>query len=256
MSNLLRSTDSNVTINPDGSLTINTQPIGSLPAATSIADTDVLHVEQGSTDRNITRAVLLNGLDVAGTTALSSLPSSGNLLFLTSAGALALLPVGLLPTGSGSGGTAATAPGQVGSLAAGTPTSTTIPIGYTAAAGTAPIAYAAWTAPHGSTTWTANAASFGATGGTLTGLTAATNYDIRIVATNSAGSSTTTLTAGITTATASAEAGAAALTMTGATYGFKSGTSGAKMLTAGSAAGTVTLPSSGQFFAKVGGVMT
>ncbi len=92
------------------------------------------------------------------------------------------------------------APGQVTNLAAGTPTATTIPVTYTApAVGTTPITYVGWTSPHGAGMWTQNAATLTSSGGTLTGLSPQTNYDLRIVATNVYGSSTTDLTTGVTT---------------------------------------------------------
>lgn len=95
-----------------------------------------------------------------------------------------------------------TSPGQVGSIAAGTVTASTIPLTYTAASGTAPISYLGYTSQHASGSWTANGGTFSATGGTFSGLSAGANYDLRIVATNSAGSSTTDLTAGVTTTVA------------------------------------------------------
>ena len=102
-----------------------------------------------------------------------------------------------------SGSSTATAPSQVGSLAAGTPTSTTVPLTWSAATGTAPITYTVQQSPHGANSYSTSAGSFGATGGTVTGLTASTSYDFQVVATNSAGSSTTTLTTGISSAVSS-----------------------------------------------------
>lgn len=96
-------------------------------------------------------------------------------------------------------------PGPVVGLAAGTPTSTTIPLTYTApTTGTAPISYSAFYRAHGATAWLPASGTFGATGGTITGLTAATSYDARITATNGYGSSNTDLTLGILTAAAPA----------------------------------------------------
>lgn len=94
-----------------------------------------------------------------------------------------------------------TQPGQVGSLAVGTVTASAIPVTYVAASGTAPITYIGYISLHAAGVWTRNSGTFSATGGMFTGLSAGTSYDLRIVATNSAGSSTTDLTAGITTAT-------------------------------------------------------
>jgi hypothetical protein len=85
-------------------------------------------------------------------------------------------------------------------LAAGTPTSTTIPVTYTAASGTAPITYTGQTRVHGSGSgYTSNGGTFTSTGGMFTGLTASTSYDLQITASNAAGSSTTVLVAGVGT---------------------------------------------------------
>ena len=92
----------------------------------------------------------------------------------------------------------------VRNFAAGTPTSTTIPLSYGASSGTAPISYAGFTSPHGAASYAQNAGSFGATGGTLVGLSANTTYDVRVIATNQFGSSTTDLLTGITTLAAPA----------------------------------------------------
>lgn len=94
-------------------------------------------------------------------------------------------------------------PSQVSNLATGTPTASAIPISYTAATGDAPITYVAQT-QIGSAGWVTNGGAFGSTGGTLTGLTASTAYGVRVVATNSAGSSTTTVSGTVTTAAAPA----------------------------------------------------
>lgn len=92
---------------------------------------------------------------------------------------------------TGSTTSASVAPGNVTSLAAGTPTSSTIPVTYTApSTGTAPITYAGQTSLDNST-WTANSGTFTATGGSFTGLAASTPYYVRIIATNAFGSSTT-----------------------------------------------------------------
>ena len=199
----------------------DTASIGDLGLATAVSDTDQLHLLQGgSTDRRVTRATLLGGTDVGAATVLSALPSAGNLLFLTAAGALALLPVGLLPSSSsgstgssGSSGTTAVAPGQVGSLAAGVPTSMTVPLTWTApTTGTGPFTYAVQVSPHGAGTWSAASGTFGATGGIVTGLAAATNFDYRTIVSGSGGTSTTSLTTGVSTAAASSGSSYPALT--------------------------------------------
>ena len=100
-------------------------------------------------------------------------------------------PLGTAPTIS---------PSQVGNLTLNSITSSGFRAGYTAAVGTAPITYAGQTSPHGGGTWTANSGTFGATGGNFVGLSASANYDVRIIATNAAGSSTTSYLAGVTTA--------------------------------------------------------
>jgi hypothetical protein len=95
-----------------------------------------------------------------------------------------------------------TPPSQVGSFAPGTPAATTIPVSYTAATGTATITYAGYVSAHGANSWTLNGGTFTATGGTFTGLSPSTNYDLRIVATNGAGSSTTDYLTGASTSAA------------------------------------------------------
>ena len=95
-------------------------------------------------------------------------------------------------------------PGQVGSLTAGTPTDTLVPVSYTPpATGTQTITYAGATrTPPGSGLFASNAGSFGASGGTFVGLVASTSYDLRITATNAAGSSSTFTASPVTTAVA------------------------------------------------------
>jgi hypothetical protein len=96
---------------------------------------------------------------------------------------------------------AGTAPGNVTGFQLGVVSTTTIAVSYAAASGSPTITYAGWTSLHGANSWTLNGGSFGATGGNFTGLTPSTNYDLRIVATNSFGSSSTDFTTGYTTAT-------------------------------------------------------
>ena len=104
---------------------------------------------------------------------------------------------------------AAAAPSQVGNLAAGSPTAFTIPVTFSAATGTAPVTYVGHVSPHNANTWTQNSGVFGATGGAFLGLSPATSYDLRIVTTNAAGSSTTDLLAGTVTGAAPSFTGAA-----------------------------------------------
>lgn len=105
-------------------------------------------------------------------------------------------PINVTPVPSG------VAPGQVGTIVPGTPGTTTLPVSYAApSAGTAPITYTGYHALHGSGTWSANSGTFTSTGGTFIGLMGGTNYDLRIVATNSLGSSTRDYLVGDTTAT-------------------------------------------------------
>ena len=92
------------------------------------------------------------------------------------------------------------ASGQVSALTPQAPTAMTIPVTYTApTTGTAPISYAGQTSPHGTGTWSANTGTFTATGGTFVGLMGGTNYDLRVVATNLYGSSTTDYLVGVAT---------------------------------------------------------
>lgn len=107
------------------------------------------------------------------------------------------VPMGTIaPTG--------TTPGQVSNLIVGTATSTTLPITFSAVTGTAPIAYSGFISIHSTGTWSQNSGSFGTTGGTFVGLSPSTSYDLRIVATNVYGSSTTDLSTGTSTSSIAA----------------------------------------------------
>lgn len=196
-----------------GAYLLASEVAGAAPATTTIAQTDaitdltadfLIPVDNGSQNgAHLTRAQLIalelandGSVDITQTTALTSWPSDGQVLILTG-GAFKLIAPSLVPasgSGSNGGGSTATAPSQVGSLTATTTTSTTIAVTYTAATGTAPITYTGWSSPHGANSYTQNGGTFSATGGTFTGLTASTAYDLQIRATNSAGTSTTTLT--------------------------------------------------------------
>ena len=91
------------------------------------------------------------------------------------------------------------APSQVINLVVSGATQTTLAITFSASAGAAPITYSGFVSVHGSGTWSQNSGSIGATGGTLSGLSPNTSYDLRIVATNAYGSSTTDLLTGTVT---------------------------------------------------------
>jgi hypothetical protein len=102
--------------------------------------------------------------------------------------------------------TAASSPaaGPVTSLAAGTPTSATIPLTWIngSPAGTS------WTVtqrtPTGSGAFTASAGTFTATGGTVTGLAGSTGYDFQVVSTNGGGGSSAVTLTNVTTAAGAA----------------------------------------------------
>lgn len=102
-------------------------------------------------------------------------------------------------------------PGPITNLAAGTSTSTTIPLTYVPPSGTAPISYTGWSSLHGAASWTPNSGSFGPTGGTLVNLSPNSGYDVRVVANNVYGSSTTDLLSGINTQLAAARSFTVAL---------------------------------------------
>ena len=80
-----------------------------------------------------------------------------------------------------------TAPGQVTGLAAGTPTTTSVPLTWTAlTVGTQPFTYSVQWSPQGANNWT----TFGTTQGislTVTGLNPATAYSFQVIANNVTG---------------------------------------------------------------------
>ena len=102
------------------------------------------------------------------------------------------VPMGILVTSG-------VAPSRVGNLTAGTASATTIAVTYTASNGTAPIRYTGWSSTHAANQWVQNSGGFSASGGTFVGLVASTVYDLRIVAANVVGTSSTDLTTGIAT---------------------------------------------------------
>lgn len=95
-------------------------------------------------------------------------------------------------------------PSVVGNLVAGVPTPTTIPVTFSAATGSSPITYAGFVSAHGANAWIKNSGNISANGGILTGLTSSTSYDLRIVASNVYGTSTTDLLVGTSTSVANA----------------------------------------------------
>lgn len=96
------------------------------------------------------------------------------------------------------------APSRVSNLAVGLTTQTTIPVTFTAATGATPINYIGFVSVHGSGAWSQNNGSIGPTGGTLSGLSPNTSYDLRISATNIYGSSATDLLTGTSTSSSPA----------------------------------------------------
>ena len=83
------------------------------------------------------------------------------------------------------------APGQVTGLTAGTATSSTQPLSWTApASGGTPSAYTVEYRKSTDTAWTVASTSVTGTSGSVTGLTASTSYDYRVTATNAGGSGT------------------------------------------------------------------
>lgn len=93
------------------------------------------------------------------------------------------------------------APGQVTGLTAGTATSTTQPLSWTApASGGAPTGYSMeYRTSAGPGTWTSGGTATG-TSGTVSGLASATGYDYRVTATNGTGSGTPSSVVSATTA--------------------------------------------------------
>lgn len=93
-------------------------------------------------------------------------------------------------------------PGPVTALIAGTPGQTSVPLTWQpASTGPAATAYEVDVSPAGQNAWTAFATGLTAASATVTGLSAATSYDFRVIPSNSAGAGATpTVVAGITTA--------------------------------------------------------
>lgn len=98
---------------------------------------------------------------------------------------------------------AATAPGAVTGLTAGTATSSTQPLTWTApSSGTAPITYKVEYSPAAANTWTQAATGVSASNYTVTGLTASTAYDYRVTPSNTAGNGTAATLSNVSTAAA------------------------------------------------------
>lgn len=131
-----------------------------------------------------------------------------------------------------------TTPGQVTGLTAGTTTSTSQALTWSAPSGSGglPTSYNVNYKLHSGSSWTPFA-SVGALSATVTGLTASTSYDYQIVAVNSAGNGTASSTLTVTTAATGT------LAAPGPTTGLTAGTATANTVpltwTAPSAGGTV-----------------
>lgn len=120
----------------------------------------------------------------------------------------------VLPSSTSGGGT--TAPGQVIGLTAGTATSTTVPLSWTAVA--TATAYTVQYRTSGATQWTTFETGVSATSDTVTGLTAATAYEFQVIAYNSGGNGTPSAT--VSKSTAAASGGAAPFAVAGLATGF------------------------------------
>jgi hypothetical protein len=99
----------------------------------------------------------------------------------------------------------AVAPSAPTGVTVGSPTSTTLAVSWTASSsGTTPISYVVNYRVTGQTAWIASAGgSTSGTSQTLTGLAAATTYDVQVVASNTAGSAASTTATGTTSTAAS-----------------------------------------------------
>ena len=134
----------------------------------------------------------------------------------TTAGSPHVISVGSSPTLTNSSGNinyAVTYPALVASvLTLGAPTNTSIAFTGTASSGgNPPYSYQAQTSPHGANTWTNNGSPSSSVPTSVTGLTASTNYDVRVVTTDAQPLTATSNT--ITSFTASS-GGGTALTLT------------------------------------------
>jgi len=96
-------------------------------------------------------------------------------------------------------------PNAVTALAAGTATSTTIPLTWTESGGAPTTRTVTQRTPAGSGSYVASAGTFGATGGTVTGLVASSAYDFQVVESNATGTSAATALLNTSTAAAAAQ---------------------------------------------------
>ncbi len=99
-------------------------------------------------------------------------------------------------------------PGQVTALAAGAVAYNAVPLTWSApATGGLPSTYTVQYRVHGGTNWTTASSAVAGTGFTVSGLTAATDYDFQVTGTNQAGSGTASAVISATTAAAPAAPG-------------------------------------------------
>ena len=155
---------------------------------------------------------------------------------------------------AGGGGSAPAVPGQVTALSIGTPTSSSLPLTWTApSTGGAATADTVEYRTTGSTPWTVATTAATGTSYTLTGLAGATGYDARVTATNAGGSGTPSAVATGTTAAAGGStntitftgaagppSGNQVLVAAGSMYGGSNSLAGYAL----DGAGNATLPSS------------
>jgi hypothetical protein len=100
--------------------------------------------------------------------------------------------------------TALAAPGAIATLAAGTVTTSAVPLSWTVpASGGAVTAYTVQCRLHGSTSWTTASSVVTATSYTVTGLSPGVTYDFQVYATNTAGTGTAATLSGVATAATS-----------------------------------------------------
>jgi len=140
------------------------------------------------------------------------------------------------------------APGQVTGLTVGTPTSSSLPLTWTApGTGGAVSAYTVEHRATGSTAWTTDTTSDTATAYVVAGLAAATGYDVRVTATNASGAGTPSAVASGTTAAAATPAPtpAPAPAETGTLSGVPTSGTAGTALAAGGTFSLANAPNSG-----------
>ena len=140
------------------------------------------------------------------------------------------------------------APGQVTGLTVGTPTSSSLPLTWTApGTGGAVSAYTVEHRATGGTTWTTDTTSDTATVYVVAGLAAATGYDVRVTATNASGAGTPSAVASRTTAAAATPAPtpAPAPAETGTLSGVPTSGTAGTALAAGGTFSLANAPNSG-----------